>query len=171
MNATSNFGTDDLIGHLAAIYGQREAGEIVKHIDALVLQYRRAARGIPTRPDLSEKDVALITYADTLRTEGVPPLRVLLDFHEQYLKGVFDVVHILPFQPYTSDDGFAVVDYHAVRSDLGDWEDVSRLSRVCSVMADAVVNHMSSEAPWFLGFLENDSDYAEYFVEEDPNAD
>ncbi len=171
MNDISNSGSDSLVGHLAAIYGQPQADEIVKHIGALALQYRRALRGIPTRPPLSEKDVALITYADTLQQEGVPPLRVLLEFHQDYLKGVFDVVHVLPFNPYTSDDGFAVTDYHAVRSDLGDWDDMSRLSRVCSVMADAVVNHMSSEAPWFRAFLDNDSEFAEYFVEEDPATD
>ncbi len=171
MSDHSNPGSDKLFGHVAAIYGQSQANEIVKHIDVLALQYRREMRGIATRPDLSEKDVALITYADTLGEAGVPPLRVLLRFHEEYLQGVFDVVHVLPFQPYTSDDGFAVTDYHAVRPDLGDWDDVTRLSRVCHVMADAVVNHMSSEAPWFRAFLANDSEFAEYFVEQDPSAD
>ncbi|MDA8524672.1 sugar phosphorylase, partial [Alphaproteobacteria bacterium] len=64
-------------------------------------------------------------------------------------------VHILPFFPFTSDDGFAVSDYDTVRQDLGDWDDIGAIGRGYRLMSDVVINHASAGHRWFQQFLED----------------
>lgn len=158
-----------LRSYLDEIYGSAAAVNLIRDIDELLEKYRDSVAD--DGKTLTERDVLLITYGDTLNEKGTPPLRVLHRFVREYLDGVFELVHILPFHPFTSDDGFAVVDYYAIREDLGDWQDVRNLADDCRVMADAVVNHMSSEAHWFKGFLAGDPEFAEFFAECDPDID
>lgn len=61
-------------------------------------------------------------------------------------------MHVLPFFPSSSDDGFAVVDHRTVRPELGDWSDVEDLARSFRVMADLVVNHASASSDRFREF-------------------
>jgi len=56
------------------------------------------------------------------------PLDVFHDFLLEHLQGVVSGVHILPFFPYTSDDGFSVTDYEKVNPQLGSWEDIKRIA-------------------------------------------
>ena len=88
----------------------------------------------------SERNVTLITYGDTLQHAGAAPLQTLQHFLEQRLKNVISTVHILPFYPYSSDDGFSVIDYYAVNPALGTWNDVQMLSKDFRLMFDAVIN-------------------------------
>ena len=37
-------------------------------------------------------------------------------------------VHLLPMFPWTSDDGFAVVDHRQVNPALGTWDDIADLA-------------------------------------------
>ena len=91
----------------------------------------------------------LITYGDSLiADDGRSPLAVLADFLEQHLKDSITGVHILPFFPYTSDDGFAIKDYTTVSPELGDWDDIKRISQSSNLMVDLVINHISGEHPW-----------------------
>ena len=73
--------------------------------------------------------------------------------------------------PWTSDDGFAVVDHRAVNPALGTWDDVAELAAEHAVMFDFVANHTSSHSPWFLGWLAGDPAYAGFYVEQDPDFD
>ncbi len=171
MAKRSNNGAGALFEHLCSIYGDQAAGTLIQGIGDLCRRHADIMVETPARERLSEKDVLLITYGDTLNESGTPPLRVLQRFCHDYLDGVFELVHILPFHPYSSDDGFSVIDYHAVRKDLGSWDDIASIARDCRVMADAVINHMSSESGWFKEFLANDPDYAGFFFECDPAAD
>lgn len=126
----------------------------------------------PARDDyFSEKTVTLITYGDTLRRAGEAPLRTLRWFLDHYAKDVIDTVHILPFYPYSSDDGFSVIDYYAVNPSLGAWNDVRDLSRSYRLMFDGVINHMSAQSEWFKRFLADDPDYANLFMTESPETD
>ena len=63
-------------------------------------------------------------------------------------------MHVLPFTPYSSDDGFSVVDYFEVNPDLGDWSDIEALGEDFDLMSDLVINHCSAESEWFKNFLE-----------------
>lgn len=119
----------------------------------------------------SEDDVLTITYGDSIVREGEAPLKTLDAFLSEWLAGVVTGVHVLPFFPYSSDDGFSVVDYHAVNPELGAWEDVASISEKFNVMADLVVNHVSSQSEWFENFLADRAPGKGYFIEIDPEAD
>ena len=120
---------------------------------------------------LTQADSILITYGDLLRREGTPPLRVLHGFLKEHLKGTVSAVHILPFYPYSSDDGFSVIDYWQVNKELGSWEDISRIGQDFDLMVDAVVNHISSKSKWFQAYLNGDPEYLDFFIEADPDLD
>ncbi|MCJ7716495.1 MAG: alpha-amylase family glycosyl hydrolase, partial [Anaerolineales bacterium] len=78
---------------------------------------------------------------------------------------------LLPFFPYSSDDGFSIIDYKAVNPEIGSWEDLIRIRNCCQLMFDAVVNHISSQSDWFKFYLEDKDPYTEYFLTTDPDAD
>ena len=99
-----------------------------------------------------ETDIAMITYGDSVTMHNQAPLQTLKAFLDNYLSGLINIVHILPFFPYSSDDGFAVIDYVSVNESLGDWEDINKISQEYSVMADLVINHCSSRSLWFENF-------------------
>jgi glycosidase len=119
----------------------------------------------------SEQDVVLITYGDSVRREGESPLRTLRHFARERLDGVISTVHILPFFPYSSDDGFSVQDFYAVNPSLGTWDDVEAIGQDFALMVDAVFNHMSAQSEWFKAFLADDPAYAGLFMTESPETD
>lgn len=100
-----------------------------------------------------KNQVQLITYVDRLGGGGLAQLRQLL---RTEFSGVFGGVHLLPFFfPIDgADAGFDPVDHLTVDPRLGDWCDVARLAEDMEVMADVIVNHMSSDSPQFQDFLE-----------------
>ena len=81
--------------------------------------------------------------------KGSAPLNSLREFCTKYLKGAVSTIHILPFYPWTFDDGFSVVDYREVDQRYGNWEDVGKLAEEFDLMFDLVLNHCSSKSPWF----------------------
>ncbi len=118
-----------------------------------------------------QSDVAMITYADTIRKSGVPPLKVLHTFLDQFCRDIINIVHILPFFPFSSDDGFTVTDYLKVNDAHGDWSDISDIARHYHLMSDLVINHCSSQSEWFENF-KNDSDPGkDYFFTASPSDD
>ncbi|MFN7209461.1 MAG: alpha-amylase family glycosyl hydrolase, partial [Aggregatilineales bacterium] len=119
----------------------------------------------------SEQTVTLITYGDTLRAEGEPPLQTLQRFCRAHLADALDTIHLLPHYPYSSDDGFSVMDYYAVDPALGTWEDVQRLGADFRLMFDAVINHMSAQSDWLKRFLADDPAFSGLFFVESPEAD
>ena len=87
-----------------------------------VLAERAGGEEVPEKAALwSEKDTVLITYADSIRTGDEPPLETLRNFLNRHAKAAIRTVHLLPFYPWTSDDGFSVVDYRKVKSEYGSW--------------------------------------------------
>ena len=105
----------------------------------------------------------LITYADTLRGEG-SPLSVLTEFLLRYCGSAFNAIHILPFFPYSSDDGFSVIDYEKVNPKCGNWEGIKELSLHYHLMFDAVINHISQKSDWFQAFLNSKENYEDFFI-------
>lgn len=89
----------------------------------------------------------LITYVDRLGGD-LAGLRELLDGP---LSGAFGGVHLLPFfHPIDgADAGFDPIDHTVVDSRLGTWDDVAALGADRPLMADMIVNHMSSRSPQF----------------------
>ena len=150
-----------LRGHLTRLYDN--ADDCVDRIDQLV-----SGEGLDDRaPALqwTERDCVLITYGDQVRDEAGPPLSALRRFLEDHqLDRSLSTVHLLPFFPYSSDDGFSVIDYDVVDTDLGDWSDVSALGESFDLMFDLVLNHCSSRHVWFRKFLEGDARCSTYFI-------
>lgn len=118
-----------------------------------------------------ESDVMLITYADTVQRQGEKPLQTLNRFLDDCLKDTLSAVHILPFFPYSSDDGFSVMDYLAVNESHGDWEDIERIAGDYKLMADLVINHMSARSRWFENFKKRIDPGKDYFFEARPSDD
>ncbi|MEM1310851.1 MAG: sugar phosphorylase, partial [Cyanobacteria bacterium P01_H01_bin.153] len=117
----------------------------------------------------SHDNILLITYGDSLISDDSrPPLTVLADFLETHLKESITGVHILPFFPYTSDDGFAIKDYITVSEELGDWEDVKRISQSFNLMVDLVINHVSGEHPWVKQLQAGEKPGCDYFIQAEP---
>ncbi len=129
------------------------------------------APGEQRRRLFDETDVVLITYGDQVTEPGRAPLATLTDFLADQVEGVITGVHVLPFYPSTSDDGFAVVDYDAVDPTLGDWDDVERLAERFRLMVDGVFNHVSASSPWFRGWRAADPRYAGFFLSAPAGAD
>ena len=113
----------------------------------------------------------MITYGDSITGPPEPPLASLNEFVEQRLSDVISDVHILPFFPSSSDDGFAVKDYLSVDGELGQWSDIELICENRALLVDLVINHCSSEHPWFEQFKSNASPGKDFFVEVDPLSD
>src|SRR5687768_10886837 len=152
----------DLLAHLTFLYGADRAPHLVDRLQRIITSYRER---IPTRAgELTERDSILITYGDQVQLSGEKPLQTLGVFCEQYLNGVVSGIHILPFYPWTSDDGFSVKDYRKVDPALGDWDTISAMQDHFHLMFDGVINHISSQSEWFKAFLKDDPRYSDYFV-------
>jgi sucrose phosphorylase len=119
----------------------------------------------------NEGDVVLITYGNSICSPGEKPLRTLRRFLQERLAGIVTCVHILPFFPYTSDDGFSVSDYTAVNPELGSWEDITAICSEFGLMTDLVINHVSTEHPWFRNYLDDRNPGKNYFIEAEPGID
>ncbi len=120
-----------------------------------------------------ESHILLITYGDTIYSDNPdePPLQTLNHFLNQSLQGTISGVHILPFFPYSSDDGFSVIDYETVNPKLGTWEDIERITEHFDLMTDLVINHISSKSQWFQQFRQGEKPGCDYFIEVDPDTD
>lgn len=119
----------------------------------------------------SHRDAVLITYGNSLLLPKSAPLKVLHAFVTQHLKGCFSAVHLLPFFPYSSDDGFSVIDFMAVDPALGGWEDVAQLGQAFDLMFDFVLNHVSAQSEWFENYLDGAPGFADLAIETDPDVD
>ncbi len=118
-----------------------------------------------------ESDNILITYGDSVLDGNETPLTTLHRLLKMYLKDTIRGVHILPFFPYSSDDGFSVMDYSVVNPALGDWDDIVAISKDFRLMSDLVLNHASARSRWFDNFKKRESPGKDYFFEADPGAD
>jgi len=112
-----------------------------------------------------KNQVQLIAYIDRLSSGGIGELKALLNGP---LAGLFGGVHLLPFfHPIDgSDAGFDPIDHTMVDARLGGWDDLRELGETVDVMADLIVNHVSSQSPQFQDFSKRgaDSPYAGMFL-------
>lgn len=119
----------------------------------------------------SEEDVILITYGDTILSKEQSPLHALKAFLDQHIKNTINSVHILPFFPYSSDDGFAVIDYSSVNESLGTWKDIDEISHDYRLMSDLVINHCSARSVWFDNFIKGKGVGHDFFFTALPDDD
>lgn len=119
----------------------------------------------------TQEDVLLITYGDSFSRDGQVPLETLHEFLQTHVKNAIRNVHILPFFPYSSDDGFSVIDYEQVNPDLGDWSQVEKIGEDYQLMFDFVVNHISRESLWFTDYKADIAPYNQFFIEMNGDED
>jgi sucrose phosphorylase len=161
--------TERIAPLLELLYPDQHAA-VCRRLVALTEQYadRLRRRHIPPP---THRTACLITYGDGIRRPGETPLHTLAAFLHRHVGDVLSDVHLLPMYPWTSDDGFAVVDHRAVNPALGTWADVTELADDYAVMFDFVANHTSSSSPWFTGWLARDPAYDGFYIEQDPAFD
>lgn len=157
----------NLINH---IYGESFSEA---HFKMLLTKLEQAAVDITEKrkSGWDEKDVVLITYADQFSAKGEKTLPVFTRFYNEWLARTFSHVHLLPFYPWSSDDGFSVIDYHNVAPETGTWQDVADLKQSASLMFDFVCNHMSAKSEWFANYLAQKPGYEDFFIAVDPETD
>jgi len=157
---------------LTFIYGKKRSKKIMIEIEKLLNKY---SVNIPfqnkKKTFLDEKDIALITYGDSMTEANKKPLKTLSKFIDKYLTNQINIVHILPFYPYSSDDGFSVIDYRKVNPALGDWKDIEDIEQKMNLMFDLIANHISSKSMWFKEYLKGNPEYDNYFISVDKDTD
>jgi sucrose phosphorylase len=159
---------------LQFLYGKTVAPGVYSELRSLMDRHRISGQTTPVsrkRLPLPEKDALLITYGDQVREDAAAPLKTLADFSTAHLQEAVSGIHILPFYPWSSDDGFSVKDFFSVDPALGNWDHLTELDKHFDLMFDAVFNHMSAGSEWFQGFLKSDPKYRDFFVtiEGDPD--
>ncbi|MEM9622410.1 MAG: alpha-amylase family glycosyl hydrolase, partial [Pseudomonadota bacterium] len=135
--------------------------ETAEQLTAKLLQIAEQAEPAPV---LRDNRVLLITYANTIYTEDEAPLQTLRRFLKRHIGATMDAVHLLPFYPSSSDDGFAVIDYRMVDHHVGSWEDVRALAEDYDLMFDLVINHCSRESLWFADFISGREPGKHFFI-------
>lgn len=156
---------------LASVYGAEKATLLKEQVLAIINQHLTQQQKQHQGPIWDEKDVVLITYGDSLQRPDEHPLRTLNDFATQYLSRAISTIHLLPVYPWSSDDGFSVINYQQIDPKLGNWHDIERLARHFDLMMDFVLNHCSRESLWFNDFLLDQHPGKNFFIEVDPDTD
>lgn len=172
MSADSSL-TPRLQGHLAQLYPSHETGALMREcLEAMRLEGDEPSPP-PHRNLWDARDAVVITYADTIRDElsQRSPLRMLQAFAQEYLRESVTTLHLLPFFPWSSDDGFSVMDYTTVNPAVGDWPQIQALTADFKLMGDLVINHCSSRSRWFENFMKRVDPGQHYFVEANPSQD
>ncbi len=162
--------------HLVFLYGDDLGGNTWTRLKARLSTFAEKHPELrkhvpPPNERLTEQDAILITYGNQVSEPGQAPLVTLAEVLETYAEGTVTGLHLLPFFPYSSDDGFSVIDYTQVNPDFGDWADIERLGRAFRLMFDAVINHISRESDWFQAFLAGDPAFADAFIVVEPGTD
>lgn len=154
---------------LTEIYGPKTGQAAFDRIQPIIEKFPVQKR---IKPEFfSQEDIVLITYGDSLKKAGLAPLAALQEFAGHYLKEVISTIHFLPFFPYSSDDGFSVMDFFAINPEMGSWENVQNIGGDFQLMFDYVVNHFSSKSQWFDNYLADAKEFDDVAIEVDPATD
>ena len=153
----NNLNTFNLKELLEIIYHDHDSEElnvVISQLSKILIEYQNESGFINESGIISwnQNHSVLITYADTVQREGEPTLVTLNIILAKYFQELSKVVHILPFLKSTSDGGFAVSSHKLLDEKFGDWNDLKRLSKKHILMADLVLNHVSSSHPWVQQF-------------------
>ena len=169
MNLTKS---NKILDILILLYDKEKSQNIFDNIKTEIHKYNKLIRNEDHNEFiLSERDVVLITYADQINEPNEKPLKTLSDFLNTHLTKTISIIHILPFFPFSSDDGFSIIDYYSVDPRLGNWDNIYDIGRKFRLIFDAVINHISRESNWFQGFLNCEKPYNNFFITMEPNVD
>ncbi len=161
-----------LLEKLTFLYGPERAEGCYPELERILRVYYahkppemiEAEKDFDPAERFSERDVILITYGDMVYSPGKKPLHALSDLAHAFFPHLINTIHILPFFPYSSDRGFAVMDFEEVDPNLGTWDEIEHLSQSFRLMFDGVINHVSSKSRWFQQFLNGNPHYQKFFT-------
>lgn len=153
---------------LRRIYGE-DVGEGT--YSALLEMLPNESPPFPDDLSIDQTDAIVICYGDHVQDGERPHLQVLQAFLKETVYPQVNAVHILPFYPWTSDDGFSVKDYTAVDPALGEWKHIDAMKDDFRLMFDAVFNHISAQSDWFQQFLQGKEPYKDFFITVPPETD
>ena len=164
-----------VVSHLQTIYADSGPGDDGLMLASRLLEIMGLERlhhqPEPYKNLWDQGMVAMITYGDSVRQAGEKPLFTLHHFLNACLKDTISCVHILPFFPWSSDDGFAVMDFSSVNESLGSWDNIEAIAGDYRLMADLVINHCSSRSRWFENFKKAVDPGKDYFITVAPDED
>jgi sucrose phosphorylase len=158
-----------ILERLLLLYREQDAHRAYADILDLLDKYQRRVSSVPYR--MSERDAILILYGDQVVRPQEPPLATMDAFLTRFLGDAVNTLHILPFFPSSSDDGFSVVDYKEVSPRMGTWQHVSTLANRYRLMVDGVINHVSQHSFWFKGYLRGMREFKDFFIRVPPGTD
>jgi len=156
---------------LTLLYGAEKAPAVTDQLMGLLNRYQSAIYHHTRSSKWDETDNLLITYGDAIRNRDEPGLLQLERFLEAFYPSLISNIHLLPFYPYSSDDGFSVIDFKQVRETVGQWDHIDALARRLGIMFDLVLNHCSRENLWFIEYIQNQEPGCNYFIDLDPSTD
>jgi len=154
---------------LEAVYGDK-AESVLTGLLELADKWTSKIDHAP-KPKPDQATAFLITYGWAVGREGEKPLKTLKTTLDTHVGDAITDVHLLPVYPWTSDDGYSVVDHTQVDPALGTWEDIKALGADRNIMLDFVANHISASSEWFKGWLTGDKQFDNFFIERDPAFD
>ena len=155
---------DQIFNHLNIIYPKSNNTHLTNKIFSIFFE-KKSPKQYVIQNRWDESDVALIAYLDTFYNNDEKNIQTLEQVLNTYLQDNVSIIHLLPFFPYSSDDGFAVIDYLKIKKGLATWSDIKKLSLKYKIMADLVINHCSSQSEWFQQFLNNQLPGKNYFLD------
>ena len=155
---------EQIFNHLNIIYPKSNNTHLTNKIFSIFFE-KKSPKQYVIQNRWDESDIALITYLDTFYNNDEKNIQTLEQVLNTYLQDNVSIIHLLPFFPYSSDDGFAVIDYLKIKKGLASWSDIKKLSLKYKIMADLVINHCSSQSEWFQQFLNNQLPGKNYFLD------
>ncbi|GHU87324.1 sucrose phosphorylase [Spirochaetia bacterium] len=143
--------------------------KVYQEVEVLIEKWKK--ENFPQYRWVDNRDVLLITYGDAIHRQGEAPLSTLKKFMDEEFRDSINLIHLLPMFPYSSDDGFSVINFREINPDMGTWKDIENLRSRYDLMFDAVVNHTSRKSHYFQGFISGEEKYRDFFITADPAAD
>ncbi len=161
--------------HLNEIYPKQDIEALADRILRETGVEAGATSALESYNKWSQDDVLAIAYGDSIIDDTperpVSALNNLHRFLNRELSSTVTGIHILPFSPSSSDDGFSVKDYLEINQELGTWDDLEALGKDYTLMADLVLNHCSSQSDWFENFKAGKEPGKDYFIVPDQSMD
>ena len=170
---------DRMRSRFTFLYGESEAEEWLPELERILKVHHAfkpqelidAEEAYDPGERFTERDMVLITYGDAFRGEKGESLAALHQTIQTHNRGAINTIHLLPFFPYSSDRGFAVVDFRSVDPKMGTWDHIRKMEIEYDLMFDAVLNHCSSGSQIFQDFLQGDPRFKDFFIAYDSPDD
>jgi sucrose phosphorylase len=161
-----------MFARLTFLYGEAEAKQWMPELERIIKVHHAhkpqalidAEKNYDPTERFTEQDMVLITYGDAVKGARGSTLAALHRFIQTYNRGAINTIHILPFFPYSSDRGFAIIDFEMVDPKMGTWESVKNIGANYDLMFDGVLNHCSSRSEMFREFLRGNPMYKDFFI-------